>query len=161
MGTADRRGLRDCIVSSLEGSKLKINIFFFCLHGFVFWVLFFLVFFLRAFFTEQNLPLRKEKKKKKMLPWRIFYAEHTMGSFQPASLGATGWALRRGHRHSCPLPPQRVSPPSPTLSTGGFPQSHPRNDWNYETGRKSREGFVPQATHREPLHIGPVGGPTP
>lgn len=57
-----------------------------------------------------------------MLPWKIFHAEHTMGSFQPASLGAAGWALRRGRRHSCPLPPQRSVPgvfPSPIPTTIG------------------------------------------
>lgn len=40
MGKADRQGLHDCIVSSLEGSKLKINLFLlplrFCVSVLVF-----------------------------------------------------------------------------------------------------------------------------
>lgn len=83
MGKADRQGPM-IAQTPLEGSKLKINIFFFCLYGFV--VLSLVLLFGRWFFTQQNSSRN------------VFYGKRTMGSVQPASLGAAGHPLERVNR---------------------------------------------------------------
>lgn len=97
MGKADRQGPM-IAQTPLEGSKLKINIFFFCLYGFV--VLSLVLLFGRWFFTQQNSSRN------------VFYGKRMTGSVQPASLGAAGHPLERVNR----------SPPSSTLNTWGAPQ---------------------------------------
>lgn len=53
MGKADRQGPM-IAQTPLEGSKLKINIFFFCLYGFV--VLSLVLLFGRWFFLHSKIP---------------------------------------------------------------------------------------------------------